>query len=1150
MRIERLRISGFKSFVDTTELRVEPGLTGIVGPNGCGKSNVLESLRWVMGATSAKALRGSGMDDVIFSGTSARPARNMAEVHLTLDNSSRKAPAAFNDSDVLEVTRRIEREAGSAYRINGRDVRARDVQLLFADAGTGANSPALVRQGQVSELINAKPENRRKILEEAAGITGLHSRRHEAELRLRAAETNLQRLEDVQQQLEDQLHSLKRQARQATRYKNLAGRIRSAEALVLHLKWSQARDSLKEAEETLVRIKSEVETYTQAAAQASTAQSEAAETVPPLRQAEAAAAAAVQRLNIEKDTIDKDAQLAKDQAAALTTTLEQISADVRREQAMRRDASAALEALDQEKTTLEQERSDETSRVESAKKAVDACSKGLADAERKLDELSGLAAQRHAKMEALRAAISQANAQKEKLSGELTDARRELQALALSDDKDTEKQDLEKRIDSAEREYQLVLERLANADRERSRSWTQADDLRAPLQEAEKHLNKLKAEAKALSGVLNVDAGGLWPPVIDAVRVEPGYEVALAAALGEDLNAPTDEAAPVHWEHVADVLDQALPMGAEPLSRFVTGPVQLARRLSQIGVVDRHQGAAMRRALRAGQRLVSKEGDLWRWDGFSASAEADTPAARRLAQRNRLRELDSEIEAAKETHQQAEQVFKGAEQRASDASQAAESIRRLRHQTEAARTEAQEALVAFNRQNAERQSKLAALQEAETRMLRSLSELNDQMSSQQQELAELEVGEDHAGEIVEQRTIVAEARAALSESNADLQALNREAAVRTERLNAIASERQQWQTRTTNAEAQIERLNERKSKAAWELKAAEEVPLQLEGKRVKLIEAVKEAEQKRQAAADGLAEAEAKLRACDRAVKETQETLAEARENLVRTETQLQSNLQRRDELVHQIQDALNVPPEDLLQHSEHGDKPLPPLKEIENKLERLKRERENMGAVNLRAEQESAELVDKLEEIGGERSDLEEAIAKLRKGINTLNSEGRERILSAFNDVNEQFTRLFEVLFAGGSAKLELTESDDPLSAGLDIFARPPGKKLQNLSLMSGGEQALTAMALILAVFVSNPAPVCFLDEVDAPLDDSNVERFCNLLHEMKKITDTRFFVITHNALSMANMDRLYGVTMAERGVSQLVSVDLSEAEQMREAS
>ncbi|MEQ9144134.1 MAG: chromosome segregation protein SMC [Parvibaculaceae bacterium] len=1151
MKFSRLRLSGFKSFVDSTDLLIEPGLTGVVGPNGCGKSNLLEALRWVMGENSFKNMRGSGMEDVIFAGTAGRPARNHAEVTLTIDNSDRSAPAAYNESDTLEISRRIERDAGSQYRINGKEVRARDVQLLFADASTGSHSPALVRQGQIGQLISSKPVNRRRILEEAAGITGLHTRRHEAELRLKAAETNLTRLDDVVAQIETQLAGLKRQARQATRYRNLSGHIRRAEATVLHIKWDQATRMLAQEEERLKETDARVAELTQLSAAASTAQAQASEKIPALRDEEAHAAAGLHRLTVERENLDAEEARAKEQANQLTARLEQITQDIARERELMSDTREALERLNAEEEELKAEEASQAEAHEAAREKVGDTNEALQAGENELDALSQEAAALAAERQSLERAIVHAEERVEKLTRQLADIAGERETLADAEEKKAaiaqQGAELEEAISLAEQAEAAALSaeealRAARADEAARRD---------PLQKAERELEGLAAEAKTLADLLAVDEGGLWPPLIDAVTVEPGYEKALGAALGDDLTVPTDSAAPIHWDTVEAQGDAPLPDAARPLASVVRGPAALSRRLNQIGLVSPEQGKALQASLKPGQRLVSVSGDLWRWDGYTAAADAPTAAAKRLEQRNRLADLEAEIETAKAAMRTMRDAYEAARVKVEEAVTRERELRQALREAQSAEAGLRKALSDAERQASAQLSRLAALTEAEERLSGDLAEVKRTLEESRTSLAGLRPGDELQERVGTARETVASLRLNLSEARAALEGLNRDAQTRQRRLQTIAQERNAWELRSANATKQISTLETRNAETAEQLEGLKQVPARIEEKRSALLTQISEADATRAKAADALAEAENNLAECDKIARETQSALSAAREERARIDGLVDGARERKRDSEARIREVLECAPEEALAMVElkEGEE-LPPLDQIEGKLEKLKRERENLGGVNLRADEEAQELTEQLDTMMREREDLEGAIARLRQGIASLNKEGRQRMLEAFETVNANFTRLFTHLFGGGTAHLKLTESDDPLEAGLEIMARPPGKRLQVMSLLSGGEQALTAMSLIFAVFLTNPSPICVLDEVDAPLDDANVERFCDLMEEMVRTTDTRFLIITHHALSMARMSRLFGVTMQERGVSTLVSVDLEAAEKIREAS
>lgn len=1152
MKFSRLRLLGFKSFVEPGEFVIERGLTGIVGPNGCGKSNLVEALRWVMGESSYKNMRASGMDDVIFSGSGTRPARNTAEVTLFLDNSDRTAPAAFNDADELQVSRRIEREAGSLYRINGKEARAKDVQLLFADQSTGARSPSMVGQGRIGELIQAKPQARRALLEEAAGISGLHTRRHEAELRLKAAEQNLERLDDVVGELESQIESLKRQARQASRFKNLSADIRKAEATLLHLRWTLAKTQEGEARSALAIATALVGDRAASQMNAAKEQGIGAHRLPDLRDAEAAAAAAFQRLSIAKAQIEEESGRIRARQAELDRRLQQLDGDIAREERMVRDNADILERLRTEEAALNSENAGAAEREATTRAAFEQAASTLATSEAKLAALTAERAEAAASRNQIERTLRDTAERRDRFARQLADVDRELSEIiskvaGLPDP--VEKRQLVEQALALLEETEAAAISAEQAVVEARAAESAA---RPPLQDAKAELARIETEARTLAKILNAASGDLFPSVLEQISVERGYETALGAALGEDLDVPLDRSAPVHWgESEIQPGDAALPEGLKSLASVVRAPAQLARRLAQIGIVEAGDGRRLQALLAPGQRLVSREGALWRWDGFTASADAPTAAAQRLAQKNRLAELDAEAVHATLILREAEAALAQAEQALARASEAERSARQAGREAQHGLDAARNVLADAEKAGGELSSRRAALDEARARIVDSHEETAaafveaEMLLQSAPDLGDLQL------QLEQSSANVARDRASLADARAVHEGLRREAEARVRRLDAIDAERRNWLERAENASTQIASLGERKAEAEAERERLADAPDEIDARRRALLSQLAEAESLRQTAADRLQEAENRQSELDKAATSAIQSLAEARETRVRAEERLTAADERRLEVEARIQETLNTPPHLVIRHTGlEVDSPMPEMAEIERQLDRLKIERERLGAVNLRAEEEQKELSDRLETIVSEREDIIEAIRKLRQAIQSLNREGRERLLAAFDVVNGHFQRLFSHLFGGGTAELQLIESDDPLEAGLEILARPPGKKPQTMTLLSGGEQALTAMSLIFAVFLTNPAPICVLDEVDAPLDDHNVERFCNLMDEMAATTETRFVIITHNPITMARMNRLFGVTMAEQGVSQLVSVDLQAAEAMREAS
>jgi chromosome segregation protein len=1129
MKLTRLRLLGFKSFVEPTDFLIEPGLTGVVGPNGCGKSNLVEALRWVMGESSYKSMRASSMDEVIFSGSNTRPARNNAEVSISIDNSSRSAPSQFNDQESLEIARRIEREAGSNYRINGREVRARDVQIVFADASTGARSPALVHQGRIGEIIQAKPEQRRRVLEEAAGVAGLHARRHEAELRLKGAETNLLRLEDVIGQLAAQIDGLKKQAKQAIRYRTVSAQVRKTEAMLFHLRWSAANAEVTEAERAKDLGVREVADRTAAEAEASKRQALAAASMPELREAEARAGAALHRLNVAQQDLDREEARAKDRIAELDVRLVQFAADIEREKRLAADAQAALVKLGTEEEMIRAEARESAGRRSGADARVAEAAGSLADAEKIFSDqttaLAALTAQRHQ----FESAAREHGERIARLNGEIDAIEAELATLRNADSTP-----LAAAVEGAQSALTEAEAAAIAAEAARNNARTAMEVAQAELSEAEKRVQRLETEAKTLAKMLALETRNLWPPVIDHVSVAKGFEKALGAALGDDLDAPVDTSSPMHWSTItAAGGDPALPEGAEPLATHVQAPAQLARRLAQIGLVDRETGARLAPSLKTGQRLVSRDGDLWRWDGFVAAAHAPTGAARRLAQRSRFAEIDGELATAR-AELEARRGSVEAAQSIFNAASTSESETRTRERD-------------LNRQAA----RLSTLVEARSRLIASRDEATAGKAEAARVFGKLAPAADLESRLAAVRGDIAGKRAALAEVQAEQQAIVREAEMADRRLSSLAADKAGWSERQSGASSQIATLDQRIGEAKRDRTELENAPKVFAAKRRALIGEVETAEAARRACADRLQEAENALGAADRDARAALEAASAAREALGRAEERFEGAKRRLGDIGREIHDMLEIEPAGLAELAGiKAGADVPEVADIEATLERLRRERERLGAVNLRAEEELREIETQHTSLTTERDDLVAAIQKLRLGIQSLNREARERLLSSFEQVNKHFQHLFTELFNGGTAELQLVESEDPLEAGLEILAKPPGKKPTTLSLLSGGEQALTALALIFAVFLTNPAPICVLDEVDAPLDDHNVERFCDLLDEMTKSTDTRFVIITHNPITMARMNRLFGVTMAERGVSQLVSVDLEAAVRFREAS
>ncbi|WP_084417923.1 chromosome segregation protein SMC [Henriciella litoralis] len=1149
MHITELRIAGFKSFVDPQEVPILPGLTGIVGPNGCGKSNLLEALRWAMGASSARAMRGGEMDDLIFSGSQSRPARELAEVTLVLDNSARTAPPDFNASDTLEIIRRLKRGAGSTYKLNGRTVRGKDIQLIFADASTGANSPSLVRQGQISELIGSKPQNRRRILEEAAGISGLNSRRHEAELKLRAAETNLERLSEVSAEVERQLESLKRQARKARKYSELSDKISALEAFLAHLRWQAAKEAKTIADEDLARCRDAVEQLTRAAAIAETRRIEAGEGLQPLRDAESVVSGKLGQARIDLARLETERKNAADLLARHESEARRAMEDIAREQAQKEEAEATLAEARDNLAALPTENPEANAELEAqAKTNLEAARQKLAEAEQAADDVSSRLAAMRAERQAAHAS---AEAQRRRKASLEADAARLKAQLADMPDKgaledrlktaETAEEAAELALHDAERAVDAAEEALAEARAEES-------DAQGPRDAADKAVRTLESEIGGLQRLLKQATGPKAPPVIDRVRAHDGFEKAVAAALGDDLQASLQKDSALYWAG-REMATDALPAGARPLSDVVDAPAELDARLSQCGVVEAGDGEKLAAELRPGQRLVTKEGHLWRWDGFTRTPDAPVSAAERLAQQARLETAEAEIGPARETLETATAALAEArEARANAESDLKEARRQVSPKAtdlNLARSASADIRQTLDRADVKRESASEALARVESD-LRGVEETLTLVSigGDEADIAALEA------EVAAARETLSAARANETECRGRLADITRNREQAIARREGFEKDVQRWENRLANSEERLAALLQRRREAAAEAEAARARPAEMQDQLEMLAARVEELETSRKDAADRLAEKEASLRETETEARDTSNAAMDARESLAGAKVRVENAESRLNDAIDSARSQFQRLPEGLMTLARAGldEEELETLEtsEAERQLDFLRRDRDQLGGVNMEAEAEAEELAERLGTQATEKEDLIKAIARLREGVASLNDEGRARLLEAFDRVNEHFKALFTTLFRGGEAELRLVDDEDPLNAGLEIMAQPPGKRLGTLSLMSGGEQALTATALIFAVFLSRPSPICVLDEVDAPLDDANVDRYCRLLDEMRRRTDTRFVVITHNPVTMSRMDRLFGVTMREKGVSKLVSVDLDAAEEL----
>ncbi len=855
MEFKKIQLTGFKSFAEKTNFLIEEGLTGIVGPNGCGKSNIVESLRWCMGETSAKSMRGSGMEDVIFSGTSNKPSKNIAEVSIALSNENKDGPIQYNELDEIEIRRKIEKDKGSKFYINNKEVRAKDAQMFFADLSTGAHSPSLISQGRIGALVTAKPADRRAILEEAAGIAGLHVRRHEAELRLSAAENNLKRADELRRQQERQLANLQKQAEEAAKYKSVSEEIKKVEAGLYYLKLKDIDHEIKLENEINTEAEDQVKEFNSQLENLEKRITDETNKVTPIRERNIENLSKIQRLNLELKSLDEENERIEEEIKSIKNSLRMIDEDIDREKSIVIDANSNEKRLKEEKGEL----------IEIDSKYYET----------------------------------------EKLSNQ---------------DLDVAKENLKREQDKVDR----ILNTFSS------------ENLKKNIEQ----INKIIDQITAAKNLINEQNNSAALKVLDECKENLSY-----------LNIKIKDA---------------------------------------------------------------EEGD--------------------------------KITVLNETNE----IIKKLQEKYAD--------------------------IYSNNQN-----------------------------------------------------------------------IKKESVKRNERIQKIDLEIESWKNLLTNSEKMVRELNDRKNKQTLKLNDLEKQPQLQAEKKGQISESLRISEKEQNENETIIVEIDDKILKLSNELKDTKENSIEIRERKASSGATIDGLSKRRSDLLERVSAELNLSEEKLLEFSNlEKEVEFPDVVTQEELLDEKKRQREKLGSVNLRADEETSKYEVEIKKMEKDRQDLVTAIIKLKESISELNQKGRERLLEAFEKVNRKFNEVYTKLFNGGNAKLELVDSDDPLDAGLEMLVSPPGKRLQSITLLSGGEQALTALSLIFAVFLTNPSPICVLDEVDAPLDDANVTRFCNLLTELTKITSTRFIIVTHHALTMSKMDRLYGVTMPEKGISQLVAVDLQKAESM----
>ena len=1141
MKFQSVRISGFKSFLEPIEIEINKGLTGIVGPNGCGKSNIVEAIKWIMGENSARQMRGDGMDDVIFAGTDERPSRNFAEVTIKLNNSEKKAPAAFNHLSEIEISRKIEREKGSIYRINGKQVRSRDVQLIFADSGTGARSSGIVSQGRIAQIIDASPENRRGILEEAANIKGLHSRRHEAELKLNAASNNLDRLLDIEKTYKEQLVELEKQGRKAARYRSIGDRLRKAEATLFSTLLFNAKKEYNILKNELHTVTENVSKAQIEVSKNTTSKLDILSKIPILRNIEAEKAAILQSLNITKIKLEEEQTSAKIALNNIIGQITQLEKDTSRENQIEEDAEKSLSSLILEEENLKIDTKNFSSKISEATQAVKSLKIKSDEADKKLSSITSEIYTINSDKSDLERRIINLNEKIENTQNQISKFNLENYSKTLEAN-EIKILDLQKLIS----ENHLLIDTF-------KKKLTQLETLELTLTKekniAANILNQTNAEINTLSSLLGDDS--LNRNTLEKnINTTDHLEDAIGSVLGETLLAPIYSNNEIienttYWRDGFDIkLTSPLPKEAMPLISKIKSSSILETALQGVGIVENEELAfKLQKKLTYGQALTTAEGGLWRWDGFVQPKGVKNSYSERLQQIARFKVLQSQLPSQKES------VFL-IDKKLIEYS---ENIKKYR--TDIIKLQSTLSGLNSDSNRLELENSKMEIQLTSSALL--IKELKNTEVTSKVELIELKKQISH---IVNLPSLLADElsirnnaeqfRNNLTEAMAAEQQIKNHESFQLRNIAQIKHQKESWITRKQEAKSRLSSLHERLEFSKNEMDRLSNLPNDFDKKEEQIRIEIEAAIINRNLAADKLVITETSQNDAEKLEKESEKNVSMLRENMIKVQALLDLSHTKILNIEERIFEKLRIKSDQLsdLTGIKENNEIDSNIEALEKTVERLLNERESLGAVNLRAEEEMNEMNDKIEIMFKERIDLEEAIEKLRNGIFELNKEGRERLKKSFTVVNENFKNLFQKLFGGGNAELKLVGHDDPLQAGLEVLASPPGKKMQLLSLLSGGEQALTAISLIFSVFLCNPSPICILDEVDAPLDDTNVGRFCDLLNKIAEETNTYFMVITHHRLTMAKMDRLFGVTMEQKGISKLVSVDLEQASRIRD--
>ena len=1112
-------------------------------------------MKWNMGEAGPSRLRAGEMNDVIFSGTKGRPSRNSAEVILTIENNNEKLLQTYTNSDEIEVSRKIEKDEGSTYRINNKEVRQRDVQILYADIAIGSRSNAIVDQGQVGKIINSKAQERRQILEEAAGISGIHARKHETELKLKSTEVNLEKLEEIVTNDRMRLKELSRQSNQAKRYKIISENIRELDAIILYQRWNKNLINIERLKKELETFTENVNEVTRKISSKSLQQEKIENDLSPLREDAQKYANLLNKFKVEYDLLIKEEESLSLEQATQKENIKYLKMEILNEENLHKELDNQFKELDNVISKISSNNtninlSQLNENLENAKKEEAYNSEVLTEAER---VLSYNISQR----DNLNNDISKLKLQNIDAVNNLKNTREELNNLN-NISKDNDKKDifykdiniLKKKLQEEDINEELIIKKIDLVKVEIKKFNEQTNEKKIVLQGKLRNIDQYNASKDILTKLFESDEKNI---VINYLKFPKGFEKAIEASLGHGLKAALEKSS-IEWRNIEQNTLNKLPEGIISLSEHAKGVPEVFNILKLTGLVENTvQGDLLQHKLMPGQQLVTKNGGLWRWDGYTHNEDAKTPANQILQNKTNLIDLNSKIKTSLLEADKCESIILNlhskielAEKNIREYNTKLLNINNNKIEIRNTIEQKQNALSIYIENHNENKTKLAILQSSKLKykqLLETLSNDMDNYQNKEKSLISIEILKKNIDQITIKNN---EKKIELSNQISIYQKELSTIENKENQLTQLKNEQFRLNTQLTNIINRINKLKNNQNKAELNLKNLDFKPIKIEKSKIKILKEIDNLEENLTKTSNLLSESENTNKNIINNLRSYNEELIQYRENRARQEGLLQQSHERQNDDKEIIYEKLNISPDKFNEIIDIS-KEFLDIEQSNLALEKLIIQRERIGPVNLIAEEDSEKLRIKLEEIEKEKEDLINAISKLRTSIRTINKEARSKLLEAFDEVNKYFKELFINLFGGGEAYLKLEGSDDPLESGLELMASPPGKKLQQMSLLSGGEQALTAMALIFSVFLTKPSPICVLDEVDAPLDESNVDRFLDLIDSISKKSGTRFLVVTHHRLTMARMDRLYGITMQEPGVSQLVSVSLKEAEKIK---